>query len=566
MPYESGMDPIHDTRRRFDVRFHLLAIAFLVFDVELLFLFPWAVASRPAVVEAREQGLGPCSGGRGSNDSRNACPVPAPLSRLLTGIDAAVAGGLVESRHLVFGGAMTFLALLVLGFVYDWRKGVFQWWSSSVQPTVRVASVAIVELPENVAVTKLDELVSWCRKNSLWPMPFATACCGIELMAAGASRHDIARFGAEVFRFSPRQCDLMIVAGRVVMKMLPVLQRIWQQMPEPKWCISMGACCLDGRRLRHVLPWCKGSIASCRSTCTCPAVRPGPSSCFNRSSISRRRFNERARCSAASLMPRRGRNQSGRCRNNGESHAVPTFWQERALRLRVVPWNHDVWSRKGILGAYRQACAAEAERLIGASFDAGVNFLDTADVYSEGESEKLVGAALASLGRPREQIIVATKVFARMGTGPNQVGLSRGHIFDAVDASLRRLRLDYIDLYQIHAVDVVTPLEETVRALDALVHAGKVALRRLLQSAGLAGHEGAGLCRRARAGPFSKRADVLRAGKPRHRARGRAPGPGPGAGDPALEPVGGRLALGQVRSGEARAGRRPPQHVRLSAG
>jgi NADH-quinone oxidoreductase subunit B len=77
-------------------------------------------------------------------------------------------------------------------------------------------------------------------------MPFATACCGIELMATGASKHDIARFGAEVFRFSPRQCDLMIVAGRVVMKMLPVLQRIWQQMNEPKWCISMGACASTG--------------------------------------------------------------------------------------------------------------------------------------------------------------------------------------------------------------------------------------------------------------------------------------------------------------------------------
>jgi NADH-quinone oxidoreductase subunit B len=77
-------------------------------------------------------------------------------------------------------------------------------------------------------------------------MPFATACCGIELMAVGASRFDISRFGAEVMRFSPRQCDLMIVAGRVVMKMLPVLQRIWLQMPEPKWCISMGACACSG--------------------------------------------------------------------------------------------------------------------------------------------------------------------------------------------------------------------------------------------------------------------------------------------------------------------------------
>ncbi len=102
------------------------------------------------------------------------------------------------------------------------------------------------EVPENTIVTTLDSVVNWCRKYSLWPMPFATACCGIELMAVGASRFDIARFGAEVMRFSPRQCDLMIVAGRVAMKMMPVLQRIWLQMPEPKWCISMGTCASTG--------------------------------------------------------------------------------------------------------------------------------------------------------------------------------------------------------------------------------------------------------------------------------------------------------------------------------
>jgi NADH-quinone oxidoreductase subunit B len=102
-----------------------------------------------------------------------------------------------------------------------------------------------ITIPD-VMLAKLDVLANWVRANSLWPMPFATACCGIELMAVGASKHDIARFGAEVMRFSPRQCDLMIVAGRVVMKMLPVLQRIWLQMPEPKWCISMGACASSG--------------------------------------------------------------------------------------------------------------------------------------------------------------------------------------------------------------------------------------------------------------------------------------------------------------------------------
>lgn len=107
---------------------------------------------------------------------------------------------------------------------------------------------------EDVALTRLDYLtdmvrkygVNWARKNSLWPMPFATACCGIELMAVGASRYDIARFGAEVMRFSPRQCDLLIVAGRVAIKMMRVLQRIYLQMAEPKWVISMGACASTG--------------------------------------------------------------------------------------------------------------------------------------------------------------------------------------------------------------------------------------------------------------------------------------------------------------------------------
>ncbi|MEK6677445.1 MAG: NADH-quinone oxidoreductase subunit NuoB [Planctomycetota bacterium] len=86
----------------------------------------------------------------------------------------------------------------------------------------------------------------WSRKYSLWPMPFATACCGIELMATGASRYDIGRFGAEAMRFTPRQCDLLICAGRVAIKMMPVLQRMYMQMAEPKWVISMGACASTG--------------------------------------------------------------------------------------------------------------------------------------------------------------------------------------------------------------------------------------------------------------------------------------------------------------------------------
>jgi aryl-alcohol dehydrogenase-like predicted oxidoreductase len=116
----------------------------------------------------------------------------------------------------------------------------------------------------------------------------------------------------------------------------------------------------------------------------------------------------------------------------------------------------------------------EAQAQIKAAFDAGVNFLDTANVYSEGESEKLVGQALARLGLPREDLVIATKVRVRMGPAPNRVGLTKVHIMNEAHTSLRRLGLDHIDLYQIHGVDQVTPLDETLRALEDLVRAGKV--------------------------------------------------------------------------------------------
>ena len=107
---------------------------------------------------------------------------------------------------------------------------------------------------EDLLTTRLESVVGfirekgvhWCLKYSLWPLPFATACCGIEFMSTAASRYDIARFGAEAVRFSPRQADLLICAGRVAIKMMPVLQRIYQQMCEPKWVISMGACASTG--------------------------------------------------------------------------------------------------------------------------------------------------------------------------------------------------------------------------------------------------------------------------------------------------------------------------------
>lgn len=94
--------------------------------------------------------------------------------------------------------------------------------------------------------TQLQRVINWARRSSLWPMPFATACCGIELMAAASSRYDLARFGMERMSFSPRQADLLIVAGRIAVKTMPVLQRIYEQMTEPKWVISMGVCASSG--------------------------------------------------------------------------------------------------------------------------------------------------------------------------------------------------------------------------------------------------------------------------------------------------------------------------------
>ena len=144
------------------------------------------------------------------------------------------------------------------------------------------------------------------------------------------------------------------------------------------------------------------------------------------------------------------------------------FVSELCLGTMTFGGSTGIWHQIGDLNQ------ADAERLIGQAIDAGINFIDTADVYAGGASEQITGQALKNLKVPRENVVVATKVFGDTGLGPNARGASRGHILDCVKASLQRLQLDHIDLYQIHGFDNATPIEETVRALDQLVRHGHV--------------------------------------------------------------------------------------------
>jgi aryl-alcohol dehydrogenase-like predicted oxidoreductase len=144
------------------------------------------------------------------------------------------------------------------------------------------------------------------------------------------------------------------------------------------------------------------------------------------------------------------------------------FVSELCLGTMTFGGDDGIW---GKIGDLQQG---DAERLVGQALDAGINFIDTADVYSAGLSEQITGQALKNLKVARDSVIVATKVFGETGPGANARGASRGHIVDGVQASLRRLQLDHIDLYQIHGFDPATPIEETVRALDQLVRQGDV--------------------------------------------------------------------------------------------
>jgi aryl-alcohol dehydrogenase-like predicted oxidoreductase len=144
------------------------------------------------------------------------------------------------------------------------------------------------------------------------------------------------------------------------------------------------------------------------------------------------------------------------------------FVSELCLGTMTFGGTEGMWRQ---IGALQQL---DAEKLIGQALDAGINFIDTADVYAEGVAEQITGQALKNLKVPRENVVVATKVFGATGEGPNARGLTRSHILDGVKASLKRLQLDHIDLYQVHGFDEATPMEETLRALDQLVRHGHV--------------------------------------------------------------------------------------------
>ena len=137
------------------------------------------------------------------------------------------------------------------------------------------------KLPSGILLSTVEGVVNWSRKSSLWPATFGLACCAIEMMATGAGRYDLARFGMEVFRASPRQADLMIVSGTVTIKMAPMLERIYEQMPDPKWAVSMGSCANSGGPFRHGYHVVKGVDRVIPVDVYVPGCPPPPESLLN---------------------------------------------------------------------------------------------------------------------------------------------------------------------------------------------------------------------------------------------------------------------------------------------
>ena len=215
--YECGIPTRGRSWMQFKVGYYLFAILFLMFDVETVFLFSWAVVVQDLGIY-----------------------------------------GLVS--------ILFFLVVLVLGLAYAWRSFGMEIRKPEIKAMkyedfndneyLEKMAAELRREGTNVIVGCLDELIEWGRSNSLWPLTFATSCCGIEFMAVGAARYDFARFGFEVARASPRQADFIMVAGTITHKMAPVLKRLYDQMADPKYVIAVGGCAISGgpfKKSYHVL-------------------------------------------------------------------------------------------------------------------------------------------------------------------------------------------------------------------------------------------------------------------------------------------------------------------------
>ena len=197
-PYECGIPTRGKSWMQFRVGYYLFAILFLMFEVETVFLFPWAVITR----------------------------------------ELGVAG---------LFSVLFFLIILILGLAYAWRKiKSIPYEEFTDNETLEKLVRELNAGGANVALGVLDDFVNWGRSNSLWPLTFATSCCGIEFMALGAARYDMARFGFEVARASPRQADMIMVCGTITNKMAPVLKRLYDQMADPKYVVAVGGCAVSG--------------------------------------------------------------------------------------------------------------------------------------------------------------------------------------------------------------------------------------------------------------------------------------------------------------------------------
>ncbi|MCZ8398340.1 aldo/keto reductase [Achromobacter ruhlandii] len=230
------------------------------------------------------------------------------------------------------------------------------------------------------------------------------------------------------------------------------------------------------------------------------------------------------------------------------------FVSELCLGTMTFGGEGELWSK---IGALQQE---DANRLVGRALEAGVNFIDTADVYSEGRSEIITGQALRDLKVARDDVVIATKVFGQTGPGVNARGNSRFHIMESVKKSLARLQLDHIDLYQIHGFDPATPIEETVRALDNLVQHGHVRYVGVSNWAAWQIMKGRGHCERPGRGPGeNQHADKTHPRPPPARARG-AHRENQGGGRGGWSPLAGGLLSGKYsRDGQAAAGDRRAQ-------